>query len=120
MLGLLSKSVKGIDRDLLYQAIQQLLKNPDGRTRGTVESLYKSLSFKELQPLMPAIIKAIKEPSPSGVMFSSQIRLGGLALLAKYHIEEGMPLCFDTMEIYKWGKKKSRQQMPQNPSIIWL
>ena len=104
--GLLSRSVKGVDRDLLYKATLQLLNNPDGRTRGTVESLYNTLTFEELQPLMPAILEAIKTPSPSGVMFSSQIRIGGLKLLAKYHIEEGMALCFDTMEILKWGKKR--------------
>jgi len=108
--GLLSKSVKGIDRKILYRAIQQLLSNPDGRTRGTVESLYKTLSFEEIRPLMPAILEAIKTPSPSGVMFSSQIRLAGLKLLAKYHIEEGMSLCFETMEILKWGKRRRVSQ----------
>lgn len=108
--GLLSKSIDGIDRTILHQAIQQLLKNPDGRTRGTVESLYNTLTFEELKPLMPAIIEAIKEPSPSGVMFSSNVRLAGLKLLAKYHIEEGMALCFDTMEILKWGKKRRISQ----------
>ena len=108
--GLLSKSVEGIDRKILHEAIQQLLKNPDGRTRGTVASLYNNLSFEELRPLMPAILEAIKEPSPSGVMFANQIRLSGLKLLAKYNIEEGMALCFDTMEILKWGKKQRISQ----------
>lgn len=104
--GLLSKSVGNIDRQLLYKVVQQLLKNPDGRTRGTVESVYRSLSFKELEPLFPAILEAVETPSPSGVMFANDIRLSGLELLAKYQIKEGMELCLKTLEIHKWGKKR--------------
>jgi hypothetical protein len=38
-------------------------------------------------------------------MFASGIRLAGVDLLAKHHIEEGMPLCIEIMEIQKWGKR---------------
>ncbi|MGJ8655436.1 MAG: DUF6288 domain-containing protein [Akkermansiaceae bacterium] len=111
--GLLSKSVENIDRETLYKVMKQLLANPDGRTRGTVESLYNSLTFEELKPILPAILEAIREPSPSGVMFASSIRLGGLKMLAKYRVEEGMALCFDTMEILKWGKRRRVSQCLQ-------
>jgi hypothetical protein len=37
-------------------------------------------------------------------MFASGIRLSGLDILARHRIEEGMPLCFEVMEIQKWGK----------------
>lgn len=111
--GLLSKSVKDIDRDLLYKVVKQLLANPDGRTRGTVESVYRYLSFEELEPLFPAILEAIETPSPSGVMFSSEIRISGLKLFAKYRIQEGMPLCLETMEITKWGKNVRIKQCLQ-------
>ena len=104
--GLLSKSLQDVDRDTLYKAVEQILANPDGRSRGTLNSVYSRLSFEELQPLLPAIIKAIEEPSPSGVMFSNQIRLAGIKMLAKHNIREGMGLCIQIMEIEKWGKKK--------------
>lgn len=104
--GLLSKSVREIDRDLLYKVVKQILRNPDGRTRGTVESVYRSLSYTELEPLFPAILEAVKTPSPSGIMFANDVRLSGLKLLAKYKIEEGMALCLQTLEINKWGKSR--------------
>ncbi|MBK1854887.1 HEAT repeat domain-containing protein [Verrucomicrobiaceae bacterium 5K15] len=104
--GLLSKSLKDIDRDLLYKAVQKILTNPDGRTRGTVGSVYKTLSFEELKPLLPAIVKAIEEPSPSGVMFSNDIRLQGVEMLAHYKVREGMALCLQILEIDKWGKRR--------------
>jgi len=39
-------------------------------------------------------------------MFSSKVRLAGINLLAKYHIEEGLQLCLTVMDIHKWGKGK--------------
>ncbi len=105
MVGLLSRSVDGVDRRLLYPAVERLLRNPDGRARGAVGSVYKQLSYEELKPLLPAIHRAILEPAPSGVMFASGIRLRGLELLASHRIREGMPLCLKVMEIDKWGKR---------------
>jgi len=105
MVGLLGRSIEDVDLDLLYPAVKKLLTNPDGRARGAVGSVYDKLTYEEVQPLLPNILKAIKEPSPSGVMFSSGIRMAGLELLAKHHIAEGMPLCIETMEIESWGKR---------------
>jgi hypothetical protein len=103
--GLISRSLEGVDRVLLLKAVRAGLLNQDGRARGTYGSVYRNLSFEEIKPLLPAIHKAIVEPSPSGIMFASGIRLSGIALLAKHRIKEGMPLCIQIMEIDKWGKK---------------
>jgi len=103
--GLISRDLKGIDLDLLYPAVRIILRNDDGRARSTVGSVYKNLTIEELAPILPDILAAIEKPSPSGVMFSSGIRLEGLSLLAKNRIKEGLPMCLKTMEIYKWGKK---------------
>lgn len=105
MVGLLGRSIEGADRELLYAAVIRLLEHPDGRARGAVGSVYNHLTYEELKPLLPYVIRAIKEPSPSGVMFSSGIRMEGLQLLAKHRIAEGMPLCLTTMEIDEWGKR---------------
>ena len=109
--GLLSKSIEGVDKKILYQAVEKILTNPDGRSRGTVSSIYKQLSYDEIKPILPAILLAVKEPSPSGVMFSSEIRIRGVELLAKHRIREGLELCVDTLEINKWGKNRRLQSI---------
>lgn len=105
MRGLLAGSVEGVDLGELRPAVERLLKNPDGRARGAVGSLYKHLSYEEVKPFLPAVHTAIVEPAPSGVMFASGIRLQGLELLARHRIAEGMPLCLDVMDIDTWGKR---------------
>jgi len=105
MKGLLAQSVEDVDKDLLYPAVRKLLTNEDGRARGAVGSVYKKLSYEGIKPLLPAVHRAIVEPSPSGVMFASGIRLQGLELLAKHRIREGIPLCIEVMDIDKWGKR---------------
>ncbi len=105
MRGLLAKSVDGVDPDLLLPAIERLLLNDDGRARAAVGNVYKLMSLEQLQPILPAIVEAIRTPSPSGVMFSSGIRLAGLDFLAQHQIREGMALCLEVTEIHKWGKQ---------------
>lgn len=104
--GLIGRSVEGVDRDLLYPAVEQLLENPDGRARSAVgNSLFRKLSLEEMKPILPAVFQAVKEPAPSGVMFASGVRLNGLEALAKNHVAEAMPLCIEIMDIQKWGKR---------------
>jgi len=90
--GLLSRSVEGIDRDALMKAIRVGLKNQDGRARGALASVYQTLSFEEIRPLLPAIRDAIEERPPSGIMFADGIRMAGLDLLSRHHIDEGLDL----------------------------
>ncbi len=99
--GLLSKSVKGVDRDLLFRAVRAGLLNQDGRARGCLGNVYRLLSFEELKPLHPDILKAITVPAPSGIMFADGIQNSGLELLSKNRVAEGMPLIAD----YSWKQK---------------
>jgi hypothetical protein len=103
--GMLRQSLEGVDRDALYLAIRAGLGNEDGRARGALASVYKNLSFEEIEPLLPAIYQAVIEPAPSGIMFADGIRMSGLEILAKHRIEEGVSLCLDIMGIDRWGKK---------------
>lgn len=103
--NMLKKSIDGVDRDLLREAVAAGLRNQDGRARGSVGGVYGRFSYEEIKPLLPAIHEAILNPAPSGEMFASSIRLAGLELFAKHLIREGLPLCIDIMEIDKWGKK---------------
>lgn len=90
--GLLGKSVDGIDRAALMKAVRVGLKNQDGRARGALSSVYQTLSFEEIRPLLPAIRDAIEERPPSGIMFADEIRMAGLDLLSRHHIDDGMDL----------------------------
>lgn len=102
--GLLSRSLEGVDRESLRQAVRAGLKNEDGRARGSIRSVYRNLSLDEIRPLLPAIHQAIVEPAPSGEMFADEIRVEGLQLLARHRIEEGIEACV----------RYSREQNPWN------
>ena len=73
--GMLGRSLDGVDREALQAAVRAGLLNEDGRARGSIESVYRNLSFKEIEPLLPAIRRAVVEPAPSGIMFADGIRL---------------------------------------------
>ena len=109
--GMLSHSLDGIDRRLLYPAVEAALQNEDGRSREAVETVYKNLTFDEIKPLLPAIYRAIVEPAPSGEMFADGIRIHGLELLAKYRIAEGIPLCMKLAEPERWGESRRIGQL---------
>ncbi|MFM7181482.1 MAG: DUF6288 domain-containing protein [Verrucomicrobiales bacterium] len=101
---MLKKSIDGVDRALLGEAVAAGLQNQDGRARGSIGGIYGQLTYEEIKPLLPAIRRAIAEPAPSGEMFAAGIRLDGLDILAKHRIKEGMELCFHVMELDQWGK----------------
>mgnify|MGYP005843081821 CR=1 FL=1 len=103
---MLRRSIDEVDRELLYEAVIAALQNQDGRARGEIGHLYQKLSYDEIKPLLPAIYRAVAEPAPSGIMFADGIRLAGLDLLAKHRIKEGMPLCFEVLQINRWGKAR--------------
>ncbi len=92
---MLRNSLEGVDREKLFNAVRAGLKNEDGRARGSIASVYKKLSYEEIEPLLPAIYEAAAKPSPSGEMFADQVRIAGLQVLADNHIEEGIEVCVD-------------------------
>ena len=110
--GLLSRSLEGVDRSALHEAVRTGLKNEDGRARGSIASVYRHLSLEEIRPLLPAIHRAIVEPAPSGEMFADEIRVEGLRLLAKHHIEEGMAALVQyTRDQNPWASQKRTPEL---------
>jgi hypothetical protein len=101
--SILADSLEGVDRQLLYPAIQSVLQNQDGAARGSLQHTYGKLTDRDLVELLPAIIKAIQQLAPSNEMFGDGIRLAGLDLVSRLHIREGMPLCVSVMEVDRWG-----------------
>jgi hypothetical protein len=110
--GMLNRSLDGVDREALYKAVRAGLKNQDGRARGSIGSVYRTLSFEDIKPLLPAIYQAIIEPAPSGEMFADSIRVEGLRLLAKHHIEEGIGACVKyTRDQNPWASEKRTPEL---------
>jgi len=104
--SILADSLEGVDRQLLYPAIQSVLQNQDGAARGSLQRTYGKLTDRDLVELLPAIIKAIQQLAPSNEMFGDGIRLAGLDLVSRLHIREGMPLCVSVIELGRWGGGK--------------
>ena len=104
--SILAESLKGVDCQLLYPAVQSVLENEDGAARGSLQRIYDKLSERDLVALLPAIIKAIRDLAPSNEMFGDGIRLAGLDLVSRLHLREGMPLCLALIEPNRWGSGK--------------
>eukprot|EP00752_Nemacystus_decipiens_P013559 g12017.t1 len=109
--GLLSRSIKGVDRDLLVEAVRAGLGNEDGRARGSFVSVFDKLTLEEIRPLLPAIYQAVVESAPSGIMFSYEVRNEGLRLLAKHNVQEGMQAGADYLR-ETWDQWGSGRRTP--------
>lgn len=110
--GMLGRSLEGVDRAALHEAVRAGLKNEDGRARGSIASVYQHLSLEEIRPLLPAILGAVVEPAPSGEMFADQIRVEGLRLLARHRIEEGIgALVQYTRDQNPWSSQKRTPEL---------
>ena len=102
--GILRHSLDGVDRPLLYPAMESLLQNDDALARYGLAPYVKKLTDRDLAVMLPAIVKAIEQLAPSDEMFGDGIRLAGLDLLARLHIREGLPLCVSVIELDRWGE----------------
>lgn len=102
--GILAKSFDGVSKDLLYPAIRAVTINPDSAARGCARSIYELLTLEDVQVLAPEIVASIRDIAPANTMFSKGVRLAGIRALARLHIEEGIPLTLQLMNLKDWGK----------------
>jgi hypothetical protein len=100
--GVLHHSLEGVDRRLLYPAMESLLQNDDALARYGLAPYLNQLTDRDLAVVLPLIVTAIEEMAPSDEMFADGIRTAGLDLLSRLHIREGMGLCVSTIE-FRWG-----------------
>ena len=95
----LSGFTSAASKSLLYPALQAGLKQPDGLARGYLGGFIESrLTFADVQAVAPGIIQAAAERAPADQMFADDIRDAALKTLAKFKIEEGIPLCLQFKE----------------------
>jgi hypothetical protein len=112
--GMLGRSLEGVDRPALYAAVRAGLANEDGRARGSIGSVFRNLSYEEIEPLLAAIYRAVVEPAPSGIMFADEIRIEGIRLLAKHRIQEGLDACVAyTRTQNPWASEKRTPELMQ-------
>jgi len=104
--GILQHSLDGVDRKLLYPAMESLLQNDDALARYGLVPYMKKLTDRDLAVMLPAIVKAIEKLAPSDEMFGDGIRVAGLELLSRLHIREGMQLCVSVMEVERWNEEE--------------
>jgi HEAT repeat protein len=100
--SILSASLEGVDRELLYPAVRSVLENDDSVARGSLQPIYGKLTDRDLVALLPEIVKAVRDLAPSNEMFGDDIRLAGLDLVSRLHLREGMPLCLSVVELNRW------------------
>ena len=104
--SILADSLEGVDRELLYPAVQAVLQNEDSVARGSLARIYGRLTDEDLVVLLPAIVQAVEKIAPSNEMFGDGIRLAGLDLLSRLHLREGMALSVTLIEPDRWGAGK--------------
>mgnify|MGYP001812246784 CR=1 FL=1 len=91
--GVLWDSVDGIDRNLLYPAIEAIAQTPVGVFRGSLERTYDNLTEADVLALSGTIADSVVNRAPADKMFSNGVRRGGVAAFRKHSIAEGVPAC---------------------------
>jgi len=90
--GVIYNDLTGVDRNLLYPAIEALAATPSGINRGGIKSAYSKLTEADVLALADTIVESVHVRAPADYMFSSTIQHGGITVLQKYDIAEGVPL----------------------------
>jgi hypothetical protein len=94
-----SNTIAADKQTLLYPALRAGLKQPDGMARMYLGDFIKNrLVWADVQAVAPSIVTAAAERSPADRMFSDVIRDAALNTLAKFKVEEGIPLCLMVKE----------------------
>jgi hypothetical protein len=92
-----------LDRPLLHATITKLLNAPCGRTRGCGAYAFRYFSREDVAAMAQPIHDAITVPTMSYMMFADAPRHHALDLMARFHLKEGLPLCFETFDFKSWG-----------------
>jgi len=114
--GLLRHALDSTDPEALAAAIRAGLRNEDGRARSAVATVFDRLPLDQLRPLLPAILEAVRVPSPSGVMFADGVRMDGLRVLAKHRVREGIEA--SARYVREQKQHGSQKRVPQVLDIL--
>ena len=106
--GLIARDMNKVNQKLLVEAIKKLITNTDGQTRALVAKALKMMTPEQLKPLWAEIVWAVKNPSPSGIMFNSGIREAGVEILVENRFKEAIPLCAEYVHNMKQHGSQKR------------
>jgi HEAT repeat protein len=104
--SILADSLEGVNHEQLVPALRTLLAHEDSIPRGSVRSALPRLSDADILQLLPDVVRAVERAAPSNEMFANGVRIAGLDLLSRLHIEEGLALCITAMEPENWGERE--------------
>lgn len=93
-----------IDRELLYSALIKVFKDSNGRTRSSAAFALNFFTKEDTARMAQPIYNAIKHVAKNYKMMDDGVRARGLDLFARLNIKEGLPLCFETLELDRWGR----------------
>ena len=89
--GGLTDYLKEADPKLLYPVIGIMSRNADGMARARLRGFFEhKLTLKDVQTLAPDLLAAVRTRCPADTMFGSEIRMGALKALTRYHYREGI------------------------------
>ncbi len=89
-IGLIRSDIGGVDEAKLAAAIKRIVRCPQGQVRMLVAKCLKMMNDEQLEGLWTDIVWAVKNPAPSGIMFSDDIRETGAELLTRHRYREGV------------------------------
>lgn len=84
--------LKGVDRELLYPAIEAAAMTPMGHARGSLGATFKFLTEEDVKALSGTLVDTALVPAPADNMFKSGVRTEALATLQANRIAEGVVL----------------------------
>jgi uncharacterized repeat protein (TIGR02543 family) len=98
-------------KNLLYQAVQVGLKQPDSMPRsGASKFCIDRLPLADVQALIPDFFKVVEIECLSDRMWASDSRSNGISTLSKYKISEGIPYALNMLETptgFEWGSSNT-------------
>ena len=95
---LASTIITNQNTNLLCQAASIGLAQPTGGWRGQMRPFLNILSVTNVQMLAPSLVQCAGGIAPFDRMFAHEVCQDALTVLAKYRIEEGIPLCVKSLE----------------------
>ncbi len=95
--------LEDVDRELLYAFVKEISKDSSARVRGCGAYVFKHFTRKDTAVMAQYIYDCTRELAPNYAMFGDLPRNFGLELMARYRIEDGLALCFETLDLGMWG-----------------
>ncbi|MEI6606470.1 MAG: DUF6288 domain-containing protein [Verrucomicrobiota bacterium] len=90
------------DKTLLYPAVRAGIKQPAGMWRGQLDGFVQNqLTLQDVEALIPDLLEDARTEGPCDRMFTVTPPAAAMNALSKYHIQEGMQVCFDNVAY--WG-----------------